>query len=91
MIFMLSKKASDSNTYPRKICRCLTEIRKIYLWYETENSKNHIGYFARHSVHIDMHYTVDNIGGHWEAVLIVETDRIARHAMMVEHFKWTTL
>ena len=38
-----------------------------------------------------MHYTVDNIGGHWEAVLIVGTDRIARHAMMVEHFKWTTL
>ena len=38
-----------------------------------------------------MYYTVDIIGGHWEAVLIVETDRIARHAMMVEHFKWTTL
>lgn len=37
-----------------------------------------------------MHYTVDIISGHWEAVLIVETDRIARHAMMVEHFKWTT-
>ena len=37
-----------------------------------------------------MYYTVDIIGGHWKAVLKVATDMIARHAMMVEHFKWTT-